>query len=147
MSGCLSDEELASYHDGDVSEEQAAWVEAHLSACSDCARRDVEVAKSGRRIADDLRDLGKAGLDGLNASPAEIRRADARAALDAGARPQTGFQIEGYEVIRELHRGGQGVVYQAVQKHTKRKVAIKVDSSVKTQNRGEKRPWRCRQRG
>ncbi len=32
----------------------------------------------------------------------------------------------GYDLIRELHRGGQGVVYQAIQKTTKRKVAIKV---------------------
>lgn len=32
----------------------------------------------------------------------------------------------GYEVIREIHRGGQGVVYQAIQKTTRRKVAIKV---------------------
>ena len=32
----------------------------------------------------------------------------------------------GYQIIREIHRGGQGVVYQAVQQSTKRKVAIKV---------------------
>ncbi|MCI0362245.1 MAG: serine/threonine protein kinase, partial [Phycisphaerales bacterium] len=34
--------------------------------------------------------------------------------------------LAGYELVRELHRGGQGVVYQAIQKTTRRKVAIKV---------------------
>ncbi len=34
--------------------------------------------------------------------------------------------IAGYTIIRELHRGGQGVVYQAIQQSTRRKVAIKV---------------------
>jgi len=37
-----------------------------------------------------------------------------------------GAVIEGYELIRELHRGGQGVVYEAFQQSMKRKVAIKV---------------------
>lgn len=35
-------------------------------------------------------------------------------------------EIAGYEIIRELHRGGQGVVYEALQRSAKRKVAIKV---------------------
>ncbi|CAG0952159.1 eukaryotic-like serine/threonine-protein kinase [Phycisphaerales bacterium] len=34
--------------------------------------------------------------------------------------------IPGYDDLRELHRGGQGVVYSATQRSTKRRVAIKV---------------------
>jgi len=34
--------------------------------------------------------------------------------------------FEGYQTVREIHRGGQGVVYQAIQLSTHRKVAIKV---------------------
>ena len=34
--------------------------------------------------------------------------------------------IEGYRVIREIHRGGQGVVYEAFQEATRRRVALKV---------------------
>lgn len=35
-------------------------------------------------------------------------------------------QISGYDEVRELSRGGQGVVFTAVQRSTKRKVAIKL---------------------
>jgi len=40
----------------------------------------------------------------------------------AGARPA----VEGFEIIRELHRGGQGIVFEALQRSTKRKVAVKL---------------------
>ncbi len=34
--------------------------------------------------------------------------------------------LTGYRLVREIHRGGQGVVYQAVQESTQRSVAVKV---------------------
>jgi len=37
--------------------------------------------------------------------------------------------IPGYQILREIHRGAQGVVYQAIQRATQRKVAIKILSS------------------
>lgn len=59
--------------------------------------------------------------------------AAARLAAEArsdGATPEPDLPppdyFPGYVISREIHRGGQGVVYQAVHKSTKRKVAIKV---------------------
>lgn len=40
--------------------------------------------------------------------------------------PSRSFTVPGYRVLHEIHRGGQGVVYQALQESTRRKVAIKV---------------------
>ncbi len=40
--------------------------------------------------------------------------------------PPPNLSLPNYEFVREIHRGGQGTVYLAIQKGTKRKVAIKV---------------------
>lgn len=72
-------------------------------------------SQRSRRKSD--RDLIEDAMD--QASP----RPDS-AALAADQLPIDAFP--GYDILREIHRGGQGVVYQALQKTTKRKVAIKL---------------------
>lgn len=42
------------------------------------------------------------------------------------APPPAVIDIPGYQILDEIHRGGQGVVYRAVQRATRRPVAIKV---------------------
>lgn len=58
---------------------------------------------------------------------AALRAARPRTDTPGGDEPlPTPESFPGYEIVREIHRGGQGVVYQAIQKATKRKVALKV---------------------
>jgi serine/threonine-protein kinase len=79
---------------------------AHLETCPECRERLAEVRANNEMLVR----LSNAGLsDGPAAGPPE----------DA-----TMETIPGYEVIEELHRGGQGVVYKARQLATKRVAAL-----------------------
>ncbi len=58
---------------------------------------------------------------------ARAEMSESSALGDRGRRaPLPADSIPGYEILREIHRGGQGAVYLAIQTATKRKVAIKV---------------------
>ncbi len=72
-------------------------------------------------------------------SPSGIPEQEA-AAVDALAKAP---DIPGYEILSKIHHGGQGIVYKAIQKATKRTVAIKVllhgaDASPLQQRRFER---------
>src|SRR5262245_28740079 len=79
-------------------------VREHLSACEAC-RRSVE------RIREDNQFLSGFAVRGALPSP----RPPAPMLHD--------IDVPGYEILHEIHRGGQGVVYHAVQRSTRRDVA------------------------
>lgn len=105
---CLDEEQLEALA-GPVETAPApleeAW--AHLRDCAACS-------KALARRREDARFLQ------------EVRQAR----LASGARTdRTGIafpEIPGYELLREIHRGGQGIVYEGVQLSTRRRVAIKI---------------------
>ncbi len=140
MPACPSETELERFQAGELETAVAVRVREHLATCETCSRKLAAHEQSQQALLNDLRQIDPASLaedgarvdDGARESGGERRTrpigeiSPDGPALDAGEPSRPIPTIEGYEIIRELHRGGQGIVYQAIQKHTKRKVAIKV---------------------
>lgn len=85
--------------------------------------RDLDLIAAARRQARGVGSGGPAGGTGGAHGTGGHGTGNASRSMWAVIPPDT---IPGYELIKEIHRGGQGVVYQAIQKATKRKVAVKV---------------------
>lgn len=118
---CPSDSVLDRYLDGALELSQEALLEAHLVGCATCSGRVDALRGRFENIADRVR--------GMKLTPADLTsHRDSQGAPDgrSGHRLPPAGSIPGYDVLREIHAGGQGIVYQAVQLSTKRRVAIKV---------------------
>ncbi|MHC5110604.1 MAG: serine/threonine protein kinase, partial [Planctomycetota bacterium] len=100
---CMSLEQIEIYLDsGDTCRETAE----HLAACETCRRRMGEVKRNNALFSSVL-EATEADVDGLGHG------------VD-------GVAISGYQVLEEIHRGAQGVVYKAFHEGTRRHVALKV---------------------
>ena len=120
MSAHPSIEELELLADGSLTDPDAARVKSHLGSCDAC-RDTYEECRANQAAMVELRQALR-GSSGVAAAGGICP--GSRTVGPTGADVASLFPA--YEIQREIHRGGQGVVYQAIQKATKRHVAIKV---------------------
>src|SRR5438105_970312 len=119
-----SSEELSAYGLGKLPEDALANLASHLETCADC-RRTVENLPPDSFVGK----IRKANPSGTTVLPAATQglpdQAIQSAASPANVPPELASHTK-YRIVRELGRGGMGIVYLAVQTIMDRPVAIKV---------------------
>ncbi len=125
MTGCPSDDELERYRAEEVAAEAAGRIRSHFADCTDCATRYARLCEAEQQLLEDLRGLGVERIRPHESRTEQSSAADVREPVQP-TRARVLLDIPGFEIIEELHRGGQGIVYRARQLRTNRDVAIKV---------------------
>jgi WD40 repeat protein/tRNA A-37 threonylcarbamoyl transferase component Bud32 len=132
---CPDEARLEALAEGSLPGAEAGRLWKHLESCPAC-REIVDDWRENLAILPDVQREWLAGAEadtGIAPSPVA---AGAEADHDSSDSFRDSFP--GYRIIREIHRGGQGLVYQAVQMATKRRVAIKVMKEGPFASRGER---------
>jgi len=134
MSRCLSQDTVDRYVQHLCSADQAQWIKDHIADCGSCRRR-IEAAHS--RKPRETRCTGIQGVDQATTETQTPLRPE-EAATSSMPQPSSNLSdervcaggptvtFEGYQIIEELPQGGQAIVYKAIHKATKAKVALKV---------------------
>ncbi len=137
MGVCLTQELVERYTAGGCSADEREVIKVHLAECETCRQQITESTRSNVSAGDKP--------DSANAyqEPTEVSIETTRVLQDEyptkampgdttlpSRRPDFAksleTMIEGYEIVDEMPRGGQAVVYKAIHTATKTNVAIKV---------------------
>lgn len=120
MNPCLTESDLDRYHANEMEGAEEALVRKHLAACPDCTRRDSTLVDANEEL------LGRVQALGPMPSDKKVVGNGSHGAMVEESRELPTELVSGYRLVREIHRGGQGIVYEAVQESTKQTVALKV---------------------
>lgn len=131
MPSCPTIEQLELLAAGTLAGDEADSLRSHLAACRRCAEQ-YEQSRANQALAAQLREVLKDRCTG------SLPEAGSPPGADSTSLP-TGRGIPGYRLVREIHRGGQGVVYEAFQESTRRRVALKVILGGQFAGRASKR--------
>jgi len=132
MSFCLSQELVERYTAGDCSVNEQQDVEAHLAECKNC-RQQIESSRSNistphksnpAKVYTNSTDKTQVLGDEYPTKSISKETALPHGKQDFAKSLES--MIEGYEILEEMPRGGQAVVYKAIHTATKTNVAIKV---------------------
>ena len=114
MTNCPTDIELVKHVEGNLEVDDHESIEKHLQQCEAC-QREIEIHCQDQDLFMDLASVVRQNLQ------SKIHNAFGQSELEFKEQ----IADRGYIIDRELYRGGQGVVYSAVQKANDRIVAVK----------------------
>jgi hypothetical protein len=136
MGTCLTQELVERYTAGDCLAEERLVIETHLAECESC-RQQIESSKSNagepykQASADNYKTVTDASIEKTAVLQDDLpTKAIPDETVSPSNKPDFAksleSMIEGYEIVEEMPRGGQAVVYKAIHTATKTNVAIKV---------------------
>lgn len=110
---CLAADELCRYHARELSADEESAFRSHIEQCPRCAERAEKLRSEHESWIQQLRAVGAPPVD-------------RGSSMFDDAETLGPEEIEGYTILDEISRGGQGIIYRATQNSTRREVALKV---------------------
>ncbi len=123
QSGCPSPDVLRAFATGDIPDGELDSLEEHLDTCPACEQTIAQLDGLADTVLIELRRRLPALLDTSTANGAA---GSSTSRTEFSLEPELPEQLDDIRIIREVGRGGMGIVYEAYQGSLNRHVALKL---------------------